>query len=223
MSCLLPLALLQVPHKTCKLFSSFAKCGKYFLGLMWSTLISVHFLILLLHLKQVAPYFAIVFAFNTNHSLLLKNSSPLFFIASASSLSVSLLSSSLDLCFIVLALTSSVFMLTFGDCLSKAQPYRNKTGFALCSMLTFGAMSSHRTTSDCFNHRALRIRPRSQLWLARVTGYLKPDHRRTASGCPKAKTLQDTLRSWLLARATTRRLTRIKNLACCRARPHSSL
>lgn len=84
-------------------------------------------------------------------------------------------------------------------------------------------MSSHRTTSDYFNHRALRIRPRPPLWLARVTGYLMPNHRRTALGSPKAKTPQDALWSWLLARATTRRLTRIKNLACCRTRPHSTL
>lgn len=75
----------------------------------------------------------------------------------------------------------------FGGCLSKAQPYRTKTGFALCLVLS-GAMPSHRTIPDYFNHRALGIRPRSRLWLARVTGYPKPDHRRTASGRPKAKT-----------------------------------
>ena len=39
--------------------------------------------------------------------------------------------------------------------------------------MLFGAMPSHHTTSDSFNHRALRIRPRSLLWLARVTGLFK--------------------------------------------------
>jgi hypothetical protein len=99
----------------------------------------------------------------------------------------------------------------------------SRTKFALCRDLLFGAMSSHRTNPDCFNHRALGIRPRSLLWLARVTGYLLPNHRRTALGSPKAKTPQDALWSWLLARATARRLTRIKNLACCLSRPHSTL
>jgi hypothetical protein len=84
-------------------------------------------------------------------------------------------------------------------------------------------MSSHRTTSDYFNHRALRIRPRPPLWLARVTGYLMPNHRRTALGSPKAKTPQDALWSWLLARATARRLKSIKRLACRTTRPHSTL
>jgi hypothetical protein len=69
-------------------------------------------------------------------------------------------------------------------------------------------MSSHRTNPDCFNHRALGIRPRSLLWLARVTGYLLPNHRRTALGSPKAKTPQDALWSWLLARAVGRRFVK---------------
>jgi len=59
---------------------------------------------------------------------------------------------------------------------------------------------------DYFNHRALAIRPRSLLWFAHVTGYLKSNHRRTAFDCPKAKTPQFSLWSWLLARATARRL-----------------
>jgi hypothetical protein len=67
------------------------------------------------------------------------------------------------------------------------------------------------------------LSPRSPLWLARVTGYLMPNHRRTALGSPKAKTPQDALWSWLLARATARRLTLIKNLACRLARPHRNL
>jgi len=71
-------------------------------------------------------------------------------------------------------------------------------------------MSSHRTVPDCFNHRALGLSPRPLLWLARVTGYLLPNHRRTALGSPKAKTPQDALWSWLLARATARRLNRPK-------------
>ena len=71
-------------------------------------------------------------------------------------------------------------------------------------------MSSLCTTSDCFNHRALGIRPRSPIWLARVSGYLKHNHRRTALGSPKAKTPQDALWSWLLARATAKRLKAFK-------------
>ena len=80
-----------------------------------------------------------------------------------------------------------------------------QTRFALCFVLP-GAMPSHCTFPDCFNHRALGIRPRSPLWLARVTGYPMPNHRRTALDSPKAKTPQSTLWSWLLARATARRL-----------------
>ena len=105
---------------------------------------------------------------------------------------------------------------------STALPW-SKPKFALCRDLLFGAMSSQCTNPDCFNHRALGIRPRSPFWLARVTGYLKPNHRRTALGCPKAKTPQDALWSWLLARATARRLTLIKRLACRTTRPHSTL
>ena len=50
-----------------------------------------------------------------------------------------------------------------------------------------------------------------------------PNHRRTALGSPKAKTPQDALWSWLLARATARRLKLIKRLACRTTRPHSTL
>ena len=90
---------------------------------------------------------------------------------------------------------------------STALPW-SKPKFALCRDLLFGAMSSHRTNPDCFNHRALGISPRSPIWLARVSGYLRHNHRRTALCCPKAKTPQDALWSWLLARATARRLNR---------------
>ena len=48
-------------------------------------------------------------------------------------------------------------------------------------------MSSHRTTSDYFNHRALRIRPRPPLWLARVAGYLKHNHRQHRIVLSKSK------------------------------------
>jgi hypothetical protein len=105
---------------------------------------------------------------------------------------------------------------------STALPW-SKPKFACASMLLFGAMSSHRTISDCFNHRALRFSPRSPIWFARVSGYLNRNHRRTALRCPKAKTPQDALWSWLLARATAKRMTRIKSSACCLARPHSTL
>ena len=101
-----------------------------------------------------------------------------------------------------------------------------KTKVRLCldeSSFCMEPCHRNRTIPDCFNHRALGISPRSPLWLARVTGYLMPNHRRTALGSPKTKTPQDALWSWLLARATARRLTRIKNLACCRTRPHSTL
>jgi len=50
------------------------------------------------------------------------------------------------------------------------------------------------------------LSPRSLIWFARVSGYPIPSHRRTALGSPKAKTPQDALWSWLLARATARRL-----------------
>ena len=97
----------------------------------------------------------------------------------------------------------------FGGCLSKAQPYRTKTGFALCLVLP-GAMPSHRTIPDYFNHRALGIRPRSRLWLARVTGYPKPDHRRTASDRPKAKTPESLSVVLALGRAAAKRLEQPK-------------
>jgi hypothetical protein len=105
---------------------------------------------------------------------------------------------------------------------STALPW-SKPKFAYASMLLFGAMSSHRTISDCFNHRALRLSPRSPIWLARVSGYLNRNHRRTALRCPKEKTPQDALWSWLLARATARRLKQLKSLACRTTRPHSTL
>ena len=113
-----------------------------------------------------------------------------------------------------------------GECWSKAQPYRGQNQSSpvpQCQFLLYGAMSSPRTIPDCFNHRALGLSPRSPIWSARVSGYLKRNHRRTALRCPKAKTPQDALWSWLLARATARRLTRIKNLACRLARPHRNL
>jgi hypothetical protein len=105
---------------------------------------------------------------------------------------------------------------------STALPHQDEV--SLCAVTCFSE-PCHRIalTQTCFNHRALGIRPRYLLWLARVTGYLLPNHRRTALGSPKAKTPQDALWSWLLARATARRLTRIKNLACCLSRPHSTL
>ena len=65
-----------------------------------------------------------------------------------------------------------VICMPFGDCLSKTQPYRSQNyRFALC--MPFGAMPSHHTIPDYFNHRALGIRPRSLLWLAHVTGLFK--------------------------------------------------
>ena len=48
--------------------------------------------------------------------------------------------------------------LLFGGCLSKAQPYRNKTGFALCFVLS-GAMPSHRTIPDLFQPPGSRNSP----------------------------------------------------------------
>jgi hypothetical protein len=42
--------------------------------------------------------------------------------------------------------------------LSKAQPYRNKTGFALCFVLS-GAMPSHRTIPDLFQPPGSRNSP----------------------------------------------------------------
>ena len=38
----------------------------------------------------------------------------------------------------------------------------------------------NRTNPDYFNRRALGIRPRSLLWLARVTGFPASNHRRSA-------------------------------------------
>ena len=100
---------------------------------------------------------------------------------------------------------------------------QSKLKFACASMLLFGAMSSHRTVSDCFNHRALRLSPRSPIWLARVSGYLKHNHRRTALCCPKAKTPQNALWSWLLARAAAKRLNRQKSrLPPCKTTQYSA-
>lgn len=92
-----------------------------------------------------------------------------------------------------------------GECLSEAQPYRDKNQGSLCALLP-GAMPSHRTIPDYFNHRALGIRPRSRFWLARVTGYPKPDHRRTASGRPKVKTPESLSVVLALGRAAAWRL-----------------
>jgi len=63
-----------------------------------------------------------------------------------------------------------------GECWSKAQPYRVQKQSSLCALMKvplYGAMSSHYTNPDYFNHRALGIRPRSLLWLAHVTGLFK--------------------------------------------------
>jgi len=114
-------------------------------------------------------------------------------------LSVDALLSSRHICTV-----SSVFLIALWWMLeqSTALPW-SKSKFACASMLLFGAMSSPRTVPDCFNHRALGLSPRSPIWSARVSGYLKRNHRRTALRCPKAKTPQNVLWSWLLARATT--------------------
>ena len=108
-------------------------------------------------------------------------------------------------------LIAVISLLPFGECWSKAQPYRGQNQSSpVPRCLPFGAMSSPRTVPDCFNHRALELSPRSPIWFARVSGYLKRNHRRTALRCPKAKTPQDALWSWLLARAAARRLKRPK-------------
>ena len=88
---------------------------------------------------------------------------------------------------------------------STALPW-SKPKFACASMLAFRSHVIASHVPDCFNHRALGLSPRSPIWFARVSGYLKRNHRRTALRCPKAKTPQDALWSWLLARATARRL-----------------
>jgi hypothetical protein len=104
-------------------------------------------------------------------------------------------------------LIAVISLLPFGECWSKAQPYRGQNQSSpVPRCLPFGAMSSPRTVPDCFNHRALGLSPRSPIWFARVSGYLKRNHRRTALRCPKAKTPQDALWSWFLARTTARRL-----------------
>jgi len=120
------------------------------------------------------------------------------------------------------AASSSPYLL-FGECWSKAQPNRGHNQSSLCLRLTLRShvIASHWT--DYFQPPRSILSPRSPLWLARVTGYLLHNHRRTALGSPKAKTPQDALWSWLLARATARRLTLIKNLACRLARPQKNL
>ena len=78
--------------------------------------------------------------------------------------------------------------------MSKAQPYRVTTLVrSVLDVPLYGAMSSHRTIPDYFNHPALGIRPPSLLWLARVTGYLTSNHRRAALDSPKTKTPQNAL------------------------------
>jgi len=91
-----------------------------------------------------------------------------------------------------------------GECLSKAKPYRIKMKFRSASITAFRShvIASHRT--DLNDSRRITARllslppgsipsPPSLLWFARVTGYPKPNHRRTALGCPKAKTPQNSL------------------------------
>jgi len=107
--------------------------------------------------------------------------------------------------------------------LSKAQPYRGHNQSSLCAVTCLSG-PCHRIALDrLFQPPRSILSPRSLPWLARAAGYLRRNHRRTALRCPKAKTPQDALWSWLLARATARRLTRIKNLACRLARPHRNL
>jgi hypothetical protein len=109
--------------------------------------------------------------------------------------------------------------LPFGDCLSKAKPYRIKMKFRSAS-ITCLSEPCHRIASDRLKGfwgayaRLLSLPPSSipsplsPLWFARVTGYLRPNHRRTALGSPKTKTPQDALWSWLLARAVGRRFVK---------------
>jgi len=97
----------------------------------------------------------------------------------------------------------------------------SQTRFALCFVLP-GAMPSHCTFPDCFNHRALGIRPRSRLWLAHVTGYPMPNHRRTALDSPKAKTPRRCSAVLALGESSSKAIECVKRLAYCRARPHST-
>ena len=64
-----------------------------------------------------------------------------------------------------------------GECWSKAQPYRDQNQqFALCfdeSSFVWSHVIAIALTQTILNHRALGIRPRSLLWLARVTGLFK--------------------------------------------------
>ena len=80
----------------------------------------------------------------------------------------------------------------FGECWSKAQPYRKQIQFALC---LWSSEPCPRTalSQTCFNHPALGIRPPSLLWLARVTGYLASNHWRTALELESKKPLVSAL------------------------------
>ena len=83
-------------------------------------------------------------------------------------------------------------------------------------------MPSHCTFPDYFNHRALGIRPRPRLWLARVTGYPKPDHRRTASGRPKAKTPARCSVVLALGRAAAKRFEQEANASLATLQDHTA-
>jgi hypothetical protein len=62
------------------------------------------------------------------------------------------------------------------------------------------------------------------LWLGSESYFIYSKLRSVIQTVPKSKKpSQDALWSWLLARATAKRMTLIKSSACCLARPHSSL
>jgi hypothetical protein len=113
-------------------------------------------------------------------------------------------------------------LVLFGECLSKAQPYRVQKQGSLCASCFPEPCPRTALSQTCFNRRALGIRPRSPLWLARVTGYPMPNHRRTALGSPKAKTPARCSVVLALGRAAAKRLEQQANASLATLQDHTA-
>lgn len=120
------------------------------------------------------------------------------------------------------------FIFRFGDCLSKAKPYRNKTAIALLvDNFRFGAMSSHRigqTSEICTPTTRLYPSPTAPALVCscnRVSLNATTDvpHCTAAKRKKPHKSLCG-LGSW---REQQQTIETNQKFACCQARPHRNL
>ena len=133
---LFPFSLLHLQQRICKFSKSNANSGKNFRHFIWSTWVDFGFFGVVPHFMHFLPNFLTTAALSCFHSDDCKKLLPLSF----------------NLCAISLSFFPYLIFL-FGECLSKAKPYRVITQFSLCLWITSSSEPCHRIALD----RLLRL------------------------------------------------------------------